>query len=94
MSSHKPRRPLSLLAPKSDGKVRVPLTQKQYQMMMDAEQALQAAAVQRNTVLNALAAGVEFDGDRSFEGMELIDKKWHLVLVKPQAPPEQKAKEE
>ena len=65
-------------------RVEVPVSEKQRNMIVQADQALASAQQERNLVLNAIAAGVPFEGALNYEGIEARDGKFFLILSHPE----------
>jgi hypothetical protein len=62
------------------GTIKVELSEKQHQLIVNAEQAVAEATQHRQVVLETLAAAVEFTGDHSM-AVQQIESKWYMILV-------------
>lgn len=68
-------------------RVEVPISEKQKALITQADQAFAAAQQERSLILNAIAAGVPFEGALNFQGIETRDAKHYLVLTHPDTVP-------
>jgi hypothetical protein len=78
------KRPKLALEKEGVAEVEVPITAKQVAMIGQYEAQLTQLIQQRNTVLNALIAGTDLEGNVEFIGTRSKNGK-HFIVVKPTA---------